>query len=140
MEVVNKTQYDENLSDELLSEEVSSGSIRHSEKILINMSENSLSNKKRKKNSFMSESSLNLLHEEEEFKKSDNLDSQKPKISSLNNQKRARNNSSQINYLKPNSSLKQEISHLLKHAALIRIRKMSENCEHKESSKEDLRK
>ncbi|CAI2375216.1 unnamed protein product [Moneuplotes crassus] len=47
MNSANTIQYDENLSEELLSEDVSPCKIRSSKKILVNMGFNSLSNRKK---------------------------------------------------------------------------------------------
>ncbi|CAI2368457.1 unnamed protein product [Moneuplotes crassus] len=134
MDSTQKIQFDENLSDDLLNEKVTTCCIRSSAKILINMSQNSLTNKKIRKNSYMNDNALVHFQEgEKELEEPPRLGLNKQKLVSSENERRVKNAVFQASYKKSSTSLKQEISNLLKYAAQIRNKKMLKSCDSQEA-------
>ncbi|CAI2369085.1 unnamed protein product [Moneuplotes crassus] len=135
MDALPKIEFDENLSEDLLNEEVSSCSIRRSEKILLNMSKNSLSSKKKRNNSL--EKSSTILKFPDCDGGSPSLELKLNEIGDSNNCKTKSQPISKVKEKKSNFSLKQEISALLKYAARIREKKMLKDSGSNKVSKED---
>ncbi|CAI2362615.1 unnamed protein product [Moneuplotes crassus] len=134
MNSINNFYGDENLSDELLSEDVVSCEVRGSEKILHNMGRKSLSNKKPSSGvelDLESQKSLNNISKDKicsqgrsifRQKKSKSCDQVEEHHKSL----RGNTPHSEYDYVQPGTSLKSEISNLLRYSA--QLRKKSENA------------
>ncbi|CAI2358832.1 unnamed protein product [Moneuplotes crassus] len=136
--ITQKIQFDENLSEDFLSEEVSSCKIRTSEKILANMSRKSLSHKKYmnqldfsfcaiqdKSTTTGAQSEASPLNRLIEIKESSK---KARKMSSFNKACESPDKSDKSQH---SSSLKSEISILLKVVGSIRKRDMMQNKESK---------
>ncbi|CAI2369699.1 unnamed protein product [Moneuplotes crassus] len=137
MEMTTPVEFDENLSDDFIDEEVSSWSIRKSDKILVNMSENSLSSKKKRKNSFIRGfKHLHFPESDKEHEEPPRLELKMHKIHSLNYQKKDNKDVGKDKEKKSNASLKQEISSLLKYAAKLRSKEMMKDCHAQQAAKD----